>query len=471
MKANVFKSLFKMAAIMALFTTFFSCEQEEIITIDFPNNSVPEVDNRLLTFERGDASKDVKVSYQEDWDYKVDENWAHVTRESNGNKLTVNVDENHTKDTRECMLTVYSLNDEQRKTSVRITQQTSLTTVSCRETELNFSAHEGAINMLSITSNGDWKVRSTPEWLRASVLSGNGNKTISLTTLSTNKTSSSRTGIVVIGTDDEEVNVPVIQYGEAMSNCQVTPKHITILSNGIAFDMDYSHASNVAHYYRGYMEASRVGSMTNPEIISTLQSEFQRHLPSDDEVADFSELKPNTKYIIYTLAYDMEGKRGDLLSTEVKTCKEEVNEPCGWISNLESTGYYWEWNITKSATCYSYWMMTTEDRDIALASDVLQAWWLEDAIRRNKVTEYFNGGDWQQRRGGDIIAVWTRGRSANGSLAGKIMWKGCEASASTATRSQRSETPSFHTMSKQNVAKDHSGRKLSQEQYQLYMVK
>ena len=192
------------------------------------------------------------------------------------------------------------------------------------------------------------------------------------------------------------------QYGEAMSNCQVTPKSITILSNGIAFDMDYSNASNVAHYYRGYMEASRAGIMTNPEIISTLQREFKRHLPSDDEVADFSDLKPNTKYIIYTLAYDMEGKRGDLLSTEVKTSKEEVNEPCGWITDLKCNGSYWEWSVTMSATCYSYWMMTTENQDIALASDVLQAWWLEDAIRHNKSTEYFNGGDWQQVRGGNM---------------------------------------------------------------------
>ena len=277
--------------------------------------------------------------------------------------------------------------------------------------------------------------------------------------------------MIVIGTNDEEVNIPVLQYGEAMSNCQVTPNHITVLSNGIAFDMDYSHASNVAHYYRGYMEASRADIMTNPEIISTLQREFQRHLPSDDEVADFSDLKPNTKYIIYTLAYDMEGKRGDLLSTEVKTCNEEVNEPCGWISDLVSTGSYWEWSVTKSATCYSYWMMTTEDYSIALATDVLQAWWLEEAIRRNMITEYFNGGDWRQVCEGNMIAVWTRGKTSNGTRAGKISWKGCEVSSSAATRSQGVDACPSNTMTKQNTAKDHSGIKLSSEQYQLYRIK
>ena len=468
MKANVFKSLFKMAAIMAVFTSLFSCEKDEVITIDFPGQSAPEVDKRYLTFELGENTKEVKVYYQEAWSYKVDEDWVHATRDDN--KLTIQVDDNRTQETRECLVTIFASNDSNKKTNVKVSQYTSLITVSCNETELNFSAYEGAFNSLSITSNGEWKVRSTPEWLRPSVSSGNGNKSISFKTLSANKTSISRTGMIVIGTNDEEVNIPVLQYGEAMSNCQVTPKNITVLSNGIAFDMDYSHASNVAHYYRGYMEASRAGIMTNPEIISTLQREFQRHLPSDDEVADFSDLKPNTKYIIYTLAYDMEGKRGDLLSTEVKTCKEDVNEPCGWISDLECTGYYWEWKVTKSATCFSYWMMTTENQDIALASDVLQAWWLEDAIRRNNVTEYYNGGDWRQVRGGNMIAVWTRGKTSNGTWAGKITWKGCEVSSSATTRAQSTDATSPHMITKQIPSGDHSGRKLTMDQYQLYSV-
>ena len=467
MEQKIFKSLVMMAAVMAMCVTLFSCQKEEITigTLYYPEVSV---DKHYLEFKSGEDTKTVKVSSQEEWTYSVDEDWLHVSRDGNGNKLTVQADENRTKDTRECLLTVFSLNDSKKKAEVKVSQQTSLATISCNETELNFSSYEGAYNSLTVQSNGDWHVRSTPDWLRASVSGGNGNKSVSFTTLSANKTSVDRTGKVIIGTTDDQIEIAVKQYGGVMSNCQVKPNHITVLSNGIAFDMDYSRASNVAHYYRGYMEASRVGSMTNPEIISTLQREFQRHLPSDDEVADFTDLKPNTKYIIYTLAYDMEGKRGDLLSTEVKTCKEDANEPCGWISNLECTGSYWEWTVTKSATCYSYWMMTTENQDIALASDVLQAWWLEDAIRRNNSTEYFNGGDWRQERYGNMIAVWTRGKTSNGTWAGKITWKGCEVSSST-TRSQ-SMVSCVPMLEKRCQAGDHSSHKLSSEQYQLFRV-
>ena len=467
MEQKIIKSLFEVVSFVAICLIFSSCEKDVItISPDYPN---VDVFPSSLYFDSDNMTKSATVHYNGNWDVRYDVEWVHVSRDGAG--FTVSVDDNRTKETRKCIITVYDPNDSYKKKDVTISQSTSLVTLICSESELNFASYEGASNTLSIQSKGEWNVRSVPEWLRASVSSGNGNKSISFTTLSANKTSIDRTGKVVIGTNDEEVQISVKQYGGVMSNCQVTPKNITVLSNGIAFDMDYSRASNVAHYYRGYMEASRAGIMTNPEIISTLQREFQRHLPSDDEVADFSDLKPNTKYIIFTLAYDMEGKRGDLLSTEVKTCKEEVNEPCGWISDLECTGYYWEWNVTKSATCYSYWMMTTENKDIALASDVLQAWWLEDAIRRNSVTEYYNGGDWRQVRGGNMIAVWTRGKTSNGTWAGKISLKGCEVSSSATTRAQGIESASSRAMTKQAASRDHSGSKLTPDQYQLFIIK
>lgn len=466
MNKNIFKSLFMMAFTMTFLAVLNSCEIDECKI-----ESSPRVDKSSLTFNLGDGAKEVRVYSQEDWGYIIDEDWVHAIREENSNKLIVQVDENRDKDIRECVLTVYSKKNERLNTTVKVEQYSSLVQVSCSESELNFRARAGATESVFLESNGDWKVRSTPEWLRASVSSGNGDKIVLFETLSANKSSVSRTGMIVIATCDEEVNIPVMQYGEAMSDCQVTPKNITILSNGIAFDMDYSHAGNVAHYYRGYMEASRAGLMTNPEIIWTLQHEFQRHLPSDDEVADFSNLKSNTKYIIYSLAYDKEGERGELISTEVTTCKEELNEPCGWIGDLKYTDCFWEWNVTKSATCYSYWMMTTENPEFAYASDVLQAWWLEEAIRCNMVTEYYNGGQWQQKRGGNMIAVWTRGQTANGTWAGVISWNAYDVSSSAPIMVQGTESASCQTMRKQCVSGDHSGRKLSRDQYRLFNIR
>ena len=470
MKKNDSFSRMMMAWLAVIALSFVSCvDKDEVVFTDlFSSSAVLTVDKYYLEFNYGDGPKVVTITSEEEWEYSVNDTWAHVSREEGSDKLSIQVDKNRTKDTRECVLTIRTLSSakSQSQRTVTIKQTTSLVTITCSDTELNFSSYEGASKVVSIYSNGDWSVKSTPDWIRASVSGGNGDKALTFKTLSANKSSDSRSGVIVIRTIDEEVQLQVLQYGGAVANCRVAPKNITVLSNGIAFDMDYSHASNVAHYYRGYMEASRAGIMTNQEIISKLKNEFKRYLPSDDEVADFSGLMPNTKYIIYTLAFDIDGKSGELLSTEVKTCPLVNNEPCGWINNMYYTDNTWEWSITKSATCYSYWMMTTEDPDVAGASDVLQAWWLEDAVRRNQVTEYYNGGDWQQRRRGSVIAIWTRGKSANGTLAGKISWDYI----STITSAKARRSPS-QTVTKRNVVGDHSGKKLSDNQYQLYLMK
>lgn len=88
MKANIFKSLFKMAAIMTVFVILFSCEErDEIITIGLSDQPALDVDKRYLSFAIGDNTKEVMVYYQDAWNYKVDEDWVHATRE--GSKLTV----------------------------------------------------------------------------------------------------------------------------------------------------------------------------------------------------------------------------------------------------------------------------------------------------------------------------------------------------------------------------------------------
>lgn len=455
-KINYF-SLIVMAFMAIAAAMFTSCD--DTITTEVVFAGV-HADKSYLTFTSADETKTVNINASVDWGYTVSKDWAKVSRE--GNTLTVSVDVNNTPEARSCELIVSS-NDKEKSDVVKITQETSLITVSSDVSELNFASYEGAFQSLFLKSNGSWQVTRVPDWLRPSVSKGNGSMSISFSALSENKSSNPRRGTVTISTVDQELNVTVCQYGIAVTGCSVRPNHVTTLSNGIAFDMDYSKAGNVAHYYRGYLEASRAGIMTTDEIINTLKNEFQRHLPSDDEVADFSGLKSNTKYLIYTLAYDMDGKRGELISTEVTTNPSLSNEPCGWIGDISYTNSYWYWTITKSATCYTYYMMSTENREIAESSDVLQAWWLEDAVRRNQASEYFNGGDWQMERRANVVAVWTRGCNSNGTLSGKIDWKGI--SVGTSSRA------AGDTFISKNHEGDHSGKKLNGNEYKLYLIK
>lgn len=450
-----------------LFVLAFMAFTASLFTSCIKTDHTPEVkilgvyvDKTYINFTSANETKTVVVSASVDWGYTVSQNWAKVSREDN--ILTVSVEANNKSEARSCELVVSSNNKEE-SAVVKITQETSLITISSDVSELNFSSYEGAFQSLFLKSNGEWKVSRIPDWLRPSVSKGSGSMSISFSAISENKAADPRKGTVTISTINQELNVIVCQYGAAATGCCVRPNHVTTLSNGIAFDLDYSQASNVAHYYRGYLEASRAGIMTNEEIITTLKYEFQRHLPADDEVADFSGLKANTKYIIYTLAYNMDGKRGELISTEITTNHSIANEPCAWIGDITYNYSCWHWTVTKSATCYSYYMMSTENKEIGEASDVLQAWWLEDAVRRNQASEYYNGGDWQMERRASVVAVWTRGASSNGTLAGIIDWKGISASASTRT--------AIRNCIDKNHEGDHSGRKLKGDECKLYLIK
>ena len=442
-------------------TMLTSCNLFEEWFDDEPTMPMLSASSDYVSFSPEDDSHTIFVNSNIDWTYEIDASWVHAY--PNGRELKIIADENRSEKSRSCRLTLKAVK-QNLAYDVKISQSSSLLTISADISELVFSSYDGAFNTIFIQTTGEWRVTKCPDWLRSSVTSSKGSKNVTLKTLSPNKASKPRTGEVVFSTADQDLRIAVSQDGSAASGCNVRPGHITTLSNGIAFDMDYSQAGNVAHYYRGYLEASRAGIMTNDEIIYTLKHEFQRHLPADDEVADFAGLKANTKYIIYTLAYNMDGKAGELIATEVKTDPVVTNEPCAWINDLCYDSSYWYWTITKSATCYSYFMMSTDDKSIGEASDVLQSWWLDDAIRRNQISEYFNGGEWYMPRSSNVVAIWTRGKSSNGIWAGKISWEG--GAISNGSRAKSATTPVD-----KNREGDHSGRKLRENEYKLYLVK
>lgn len=333
--------------------------------------------------------------------------------------------------------------------------------------DLSFSSKKDDSRELHIVCTGKWKISNIPGWLTAESTEGNGSTSVKFATTMANRNSSPNEGMLRISfadNPDATETIYVKQQGGAIAGCEVTPSLIVTLSNGIAFDFKFD--KDVARYYRGYIEASSAGRMSEEEIIEVLETDFSRHVPSEDEVADFDGLRAGTRYIVYTVGYDKYGNRGDLVSTEVSTLGTKSNEPVGRISNLRRNGAYWEWTVTKSATCNGYYMMSSENYYVANASDVLQAWWLQYAVQNGTISEYVNGADWRQEvADGSMFAVWTRGVDSHGNMSGKIDWK---CISSTTSRSASDEGTEYSHKSKTQC--DHSGRKLSPGEYKLYRI-
>lgn len=295
------------------------------------------------------------------------------------------------------------------------------TTLSVNPTSLIFETVKGDVQHFTVSSNKDWKIISAPEWLDINPLAGNGTTPVELKTIKENSASSTdRDATIVIQAEGKTVEVSVKQHA-GLAKGTVSPSYIATLANGIAFEM--SIGGNVAYYYVGYLEASRVGIMSEAEIVSTLESNFERKLATDNILIHFSSLTAGTRYYVYTVAYDSNGTRGKLMRYEISTNTILSNEPRAWLTKpTAGTDSKWHWTTTKSATCYYYYMLATENPDMGLLTDVEQAWYIEKAIRDGKTSENMNDGNWTMPMTSSNFFVWTRGVDMRGTKSSIIDW-------------------------------------------------
>lgn len=355
------------------------------------------------------------------WTITGHQSWVTVTPTTGKNNQTVNVvvKENVTRENNQCTMTV-SVEKGALSHSIAIIQKPSDAKLTVDNNNIYFASEKGDSKNLMISSNGSWKIQNIPIWLRASSTNGNGNSTITFTTTAVNLSSSAKEDSITIISDEVSVSVIVTQEGGAAKNCKVIPNHKTILDNGIAFDLLYE--SDVVKYRCGWMEASQVDYLSEAEIIDTLENNVDLILKTSDYIPNNSGLSPGTTYVVYTLGYNKNGERGDLVKTTFTTNNLRNNEPAAWISTISYSETNWYWTITKSATCFSYYMMSTENFDMAFASDALQAYWIDDAIRNDATAEYVNDGDWQMYRYSSMMAVWTRGVDVKGNKSNDLEW-------------------------------------------------
>lgn len=461
MNKNKFWSMGIMPILAVCIVAFISsCHDDD------PNPKL-SVDQTTMSFDAADGGKTFKITANKDagtWTITADKNWIQTTP-MQGEKsmdVTVVVKDNTTTEPREGTITIISKDDSR---TITITQKAAESLITVDNNNLFFSAKTGDTRSINIKSNISWAIDAStiPSWLRASTTSGNGDAQVTFTTTRDNKTSSPLEATILIKGGNSSVSIDVKQDGGVAKDCKVTPNHVTVLHNGIAFDMAFE--KNVVRYLRGYMETSLVGIMSEDEIIATLEENFKRRLVNENEVPDFSDLEPGTSYSIYTLGFNKDGERGDLVRTDIKTKTLQANEPEAWIGDITTDGDYWYWEISKSATCYTYYMMTTENFDDAMSSDVLQAWWIDDAIRNNSISEYVNGGNWYRPLTNWLCAVWTRGIDAKGNFSNVINWN---AGSLTDDSSKRNRVKARDQKNKKG---DHSGRKLSPNEYKLTVIR
>lgn len=436
---------------------FSSCTDDD----DEPELSVSRTSLNLAA--NGDGDKDIIVTAAHtDWTANVinGSSWLRVNK--NGEQMaSISADPNNTTQTRKGTVRIVATKKPSLSFDIEISQEAAdfILVNGQNTTSLTFDAAGGISYKQTVRANSNvgWQILNVPEWLSVSPTNGNGEISIDVYPRNSNDENDDlRTAdlkLIANGSPEVTATIVVEQYSDLDKEAYVKPTNIVTLYNGIAFD--YEFGKNVSYYYRGYMEKTAVASMTETEIIKVLEENFSRYTQADDEVADFGGLDEGKTYMVYTIGYNKNGKRGKLIKTEVTTKTLQNNEPMAWISDPTTDGSYWYWSVEKNATCYSYYMITTEDIDFALSSDVLQAWSIDYNIRQGWITEFVNGGDWYQQRSGSLIAVMTWGLDRKDTFASTIDWNlGMDSSSS----SNKIQKQSKNTRTDRNSKKIEKGK-------------
>ena len=418
-KKNYLLSLLAIVVAATMCVSLSSCDKKH------PVLNVNGISPVNLTSEGTSVSTGISVTAEHtDWAFETSDNWLHASK--SGNTLSVSADKNQSTSSRSGQITIYATENRSLSYMLNVTQEGEMPYIKANgntEAALQFGANGGIAykQTVRITSNVSWSINNVPSWLSVSPTNGNGEVTLDVYPKTDNNAEDSERSVqLILSAGDTRATITVSQDTDLDSRASVVPTNIITLYNGIAFD--YKFGGSVSYYYRGYMERSAVASMTDAEIIEVLEENFPRFTQNDNEVGVFDGLDEGKAYMVYTVGYNKEGKRGKLEKTEVSTKTLKNNEAMAWISDPTNDGSYWHWTVTKSATCYSYYMITTDDLDFATSADVYQAWMIDYYIRTKQTSEYVNGGDWQQRKNGSLIAVMTWGLDKQENFANAIGW-------------------------------------------------
>lgn len=414
-----------MRTINYLLLTLLMCLMSSSMCSPEPDPSTISVSTSSVSFDSNSGFQTISVSSNTNWNVSGGESWLTVTPTSGSGNSSIMLSVKANKDftSKNCTLTISTMDGEASE-YVSVIQEAAELKLSVDVNELNFSEKEGDLQHLTISSNSEWKITGKPEWLDLSSASGSGNSTINLKTNSFNNSSSVRQETLLVTANGKSLEVKVTQKAGLVASCEVELDDVVILSDAVAFNMTYG--SSVSYFYVGYLDKSDAGRMTDDEIIEVLDAEFVRYTPSDDYVLSFPNLESLHDYIIYTVAYDKNGKRGKLIGKEIRT-KSGTNQPFASVGDVEYDASYWYWDIAIGAYSSKYyqWVMTgTNTTNYWEKNNAIIAWRFAYNIKNypESYKAILQSGSFKLERNSSIryIQIVTWGVDGSGNFAGII---------------------------------------------------
>lgn len=257
----------------------------------------------------------------------------------------------------------------------------------------------------TITYGGNWTVSGAPEWLNVSSMSGKGNTSLVVTSISANSSATNRECTLTVSGNDTQASVVVSQLAGLKSGCEVMITDKLIFSDNCTFVLDFG--SNASYFYAGFLPATSAG-WTDEKIVQTMIDDDNPRTAEDSKVMCASGLNPETQYLAVFAAYDAQGNRGELIREPFTTPKYD-NTPLAIISYVSYDNENWYWETTLGATATEY-IMASWEGDLAVARAYLYETSETGLYLRNRLstlTTYVQSSSWYMSRDDDELYICT----------------------------------------------------------------
>lgn len=266
--------------------------------------------------------------------------------------------------------------------------------------------------VVNIFCSTDWTVTSKPDWVNISSTSGKGNTTMTITALSDNSTASVRTGRMEIKSANNTATVEISQVASLESGCEVIISDEVILNTSATFRLNFG--SKASYFYAAYFPSSSAG-WSDEKIIDELETNHSAMNIDADVDITATKLEEETSYIQCFVAYNENGKRGELVRRRFTT-PSSTNAPRASITDVRYTASdsRYRWTTKIGATAQEYYMLVYTGIP-AFIHAYLTAPSEMGMIFKDKVntmTSYVNSQDWYIEMGADeedfLVATWAQ---------------------------------------------------------------
>lgn len=327
MKAkNLLWSLLSIIMVATLSAGLSSCGDDD------PPAPTLSVNGTVSIGANGSSSGNIIVTAENtDWSVDVTNGKEWLTAYKNGNKVAISAKENTETSDRTGTIVVTATADSKLSHTVNVTQKGTSASITVNGSSSAEHTFPGLFDngksgidykqVFKIKSNVQWTLSGKEDWLNVSPTSGNGDVDLTIYPASANNADKERKATLTLSGSGVNVTI-IITQDQGKPLCYVLPANEVALYDRICWE--YTATSNVNKFQWILLSEREFNRMTDNELIEEISEEDE--LKYVDDYLSFvaydshgNRIAQNSSYYLVTIAYNSDGKAGELKKTKIKT--------------------------------------------------------------------------------------------------------------------------------------------------------